>query len=140
VLAVLDTNHFRALVEVGPPGKRLQALIRKYNAHVFACIPAVEETLRGWLAVINSRTAGDAQVDAYFELQRSIEITTQFTILPFTRAASAVFHRLRTRHRRTGTMDLKIAAICLAHDMTLLTQNLRDFADIEGLRIKNWLD
>lgn len=34
-------------------------------------------------------------------------------------------------------MDLKIAAICLAHDAMLLTRNVADFS---GLRVENWLD
>jgi predicted nucleic acid-binding protein len=37
-------------------------------------------------------------------------------------------------------MDLKIAAICLAHDSMLLTRNLSDFDGIPGLRVENWLD
>jgi tRNA(fMet)-specific endonuclease VapC len=37
-------------------------------------------------------------------------------------------------------MDLKIASIALAHDATLLTRNTRDFAQVPGLRIENWLD
>jgi len=37
-------------------------------------------------------------------------------------------------------MDLKIAAICLAHDATLLTRNVADFQNIPGLRVENWLD
>jgi tRNA(fMet)-specific endonuclease VapC len=37
-------------------------------------------------------------------------------------------------------MDLKIAAICLAHDATLLSRNLRDFEKVPDLRTENWLD
>jgi len=37
-------------------------------------------------------------------------------------------------------MDLKIAAICIAHDATLLTRNVRDFEAIPGLRVENWVD
>jgi tRNA(fMet)-specific endonuclease VapC len=35
-------------------------------------------------------------------------------------------------------MDLKIAAIALANDATLLTRNLSDFRKIPGLRIEDW--
>ncbi|MFN0078159.1 MAG: type II toxin-antitoxin system VapC family toxin [Prosthecobacter sp.] len=37
-------------------------------------------------------------------------------------------------------MDLKIAAICLAHDAMLLTRNLSDFDQIPGLRVENRLE
>jgi tRNA(fMet)-specific endonuclease VapC len=37
-------------------------------------------------------------------------------------------------------MDLKIAAICLAHDALLLTRNLVDFRRVPGLRVEDWLE
>jgi tRNA(fMet)-specific endonuclease VapC len=35
-------------------------------------------------------------------------------------------------------MDLKIAAIALAHTATLVTRNTRDFEKIAGLKIEDW--
>ena len=35
--------------------------------------------------------------------------------------------------------DLQIAAICLAHDLTLVTGNVRHFERVPGLRVENWL-
>ena len=41
----------------------------------------------------------------------------------------------------SGTVALTTsAAICLAHDATLLTRNVADFENIVGLRVENWLD
>ena len=37
-------------------------------------------------------------------------------------------------------MDLKIAAIALAHDTLLLSANLRDFQQIPNLRVANWIN
>lgn len=58
VTVVLDTNHFREPVEVGAAGRRLLARIDERNADVFACIVSVEEMVRGWLALLNSREPG----------------------------------------------------------------------------------
>jgi tRNA(fMet)-specific endonuclease VapC len=35
-------------------------------------------------------------------------------------------------------MDLKIAAIALSHQATLLTHNLKDFGQIENLHVEDW--
>jgi tRNA(fMet)-specific endonuclease VapC len=36
-------------------------------------------------------------------------------------------------------MDLMIAATSIEHDLTLVTHNTQDFADIPGLRMVDWL-
>jgi tRNA(fMet)-specific endonuclease VapC len=41
---------------------------------------------------------------------------------------------------QSGTQDLKIASICLAHDATVLTRNEIDFNKVPGLSVENWLD
>ncbi|NUQ61540.1 MAG: hypothetical protein HUU20_03565 [Pirellulales bacterium] len=38
-----------------------------------------------------------------------------------------------------GTLDLKIASIALEHGATLLSANTRDFDQVPGLRVENWL-
>ena len=37
-----------------------------------------------------------------------------------------------------GTIDLKIAAIVLANDATLLRRNLSDFRKVPGLKVEDW--
>ncbi|MGY2732450.1 PIN domain-containing protein [Sphingomonas sp. UYP23] len=39
---------------------------------------------------------------------------------------------------KRGSFDRLIAAHALALDLTLVTNNERDFADIPGLRVENW--
>jgi len=62
------------------------------------------------------------------------------SLLPFDADAAAKFKSLQRLRLRAGTMDVKIAAICLTHDLTLLTRNVRDFDGIPSLRIDNWVD
>lgn len=140
MVAVLDTNHFTEFANATAAGKRLKARIQQRNADVFSCIVAAEESLRGWLSLVSRGTAGLEQVDAYARLLECIETLNRFTILAFDREAALGFHRLRKEHPRAGAMDIKIAAICLAHDAMLLTRNVEDFAGIAGLRVENWLD
>jgi predicted nucleic acid-binding protein len=57
------------------------------------------------------------------------------------RDISAIFGRERARLRRLGNLiadlDILIAASALRHDLTLLTNNRRDFERIEGLTIES---
>ena len=39
---------------------------------------------------------------------------------------------------RIGTMDLKIAAITIANNATLLSRNLKDFNKVTGLEVEDW--
>ena len=140
MFVVLDANHFTEFANATVYGKRLMARIKKKQADVFSCIVAAEESLRGWLAFVRGRTNGLNQLEPYARLLACIETLNKFTILPFDQEAALTFHRLQKEQPRTGTMDLKIAAICLAHDAMLLTRNLSDFQHIPGLRVENWLD
>ncbi|WP_375395966.1 type II toxin-antitoxin system VapC family toxin [uncultured Sphingomonas sp.] len=55
--------------------------------------------------------------------------------LPFDMVAAAAFVALPFRR---GKLDRWIAAHALSLDLTLVTNNERDFADIPDLRIENW--
>ena len=140
MFVVLDTNHYNALTEDSSLGRNAQRRIEASGMDVFISIITVQEITQGWLALINRRKSGRDQVHAYLRFQRSIETINRLTILSFDNAAADVFESLRAQRMRVGTMDLKIAAICLAHDAVLLTQNVVDFRMAPGLRVENWLD
>ena len=55
--------------------------------------------------------------------------------LPFDRDAAQAYARLPFRRAR---FDRLIAAHALALDLTLVTNNGRDFADVPGLKVENW--
>ena len=64
----------------------------------------------------------------------------QFPIIDINDGAADHFERLRTAKgmRKIGRADLLIACITLAHDATLVTRNVKDFAKIPNLKIENW--
>ena len=140
MFAVLDTNHFRELAENSGIAQRLKRRLGEQDAEVFTCIVAVEETIQGWLALLHRQRPGRTQLATYARLQLGLESLLKLPILPLDADAAEVFHRLQTERIRIGTMDLKIAAICIAHHATLLTRNLVDFEKVPGLRVENWLD
>ena len=100
----------------------------------------IEESLRGWLAEINRRRNVLDQIVPYDRLVKLIKFFACFPILGFDEQAAPEFSRLRKQKIRIGTMDLKIAAIALVNDALLLSANLRDFRQVPGLRVENWLE
>jgi len=60
---------------------------------------------------------------------------------PFDGAAAAVYGptRLATRERQRDALDKLIASHALSLDVTLVTNNLADFAAYPGLHLENWV-
>jgi tRNA(fMet)-specific endonuclease VapC len=71
-------------------------------------------------------------------LERHLQAFCAIPVLGFSDAAAIEFANLRKQHRRTGTMDLKIAAITLTQNAMLLTRNSSDFRGIARLRFEDW--
>jgi len=132
MLAVVDTNHLSALERDAHLPLRFEERRHAAGYEVFTTIITVQEITKGWLALLNRKTAPSQLVLHYQRFQRSYEALRDWDILPFDQEAVAKMAALSPHRLRTGTMDLKIAAICLAHDA--------DFQDIPGLRVENWLD
>ena len=59
-------------------------------------------------------------------------------ILPLDATAIRRFRRLRKSHRRIGTNDLKIAATVVENSAILITRNVVDFQEIDGLVCEHW--
>ena len=139
-MLVLDTDHMSELEVRSAPGLRLLTRLSADREDAVITAVTVEEHLRGWLAEIRSRTKPRDQMRAYARLVRTVESQAKWTILPWDEDAVRIFEGLVKRRIRIGTQDLKIAAITLAHDATLLTRNTGDFAQVPGLKFENWLD
>lgn len=60
-------------------------------------------------------------------------------VLPFDESAAEVFGAIRqTAFRPRTSFDQLIAAQALSRNLILVTNNGRDFANVNGLRIENW--
>lgn len=97
--------------------------------------------MRGWLAYLNKVSAKKDNADLITGYDRLHELLKDFstrTVLDFDEAAHERYTYMRKTVRRIAAMDLRIAAIVLAHDATLLTRNTRDFEKVPGLKIEDW--
>jgi tRNA(fMet)-specific endonuclease VapC len=140
VFVVLDANHFSELVYDSARSAKLQQSFLTKQAQVFTTIITSQESAEGWFALIKRAPEVRSQVPAYTQYQHSLLLLQKLGMLPFDDESATRFEALQNLRLRIGTMDLKIASICLAHDATLLTRNLVDFRRVPGLRVENWLD
>jgi tRNA(fMet)-specific endonuclease VapC len=71
------------------------------------------------------------------------ELKKDVGILPYDERCAEEFGKLRGIFKRRGIVanpvDLQIASVALAHDLTLVTNNTADFQSIPGLRLEDWL-
>ena len=77
-------------------------------------------------------------------LARQRVFLDQFISFPFDDRSAEFYASIRATLAARGTPigpnDLLIAAIARAHNLTLVTANVREFGRIEGLQIENWED
>ena len=79
--------------------------------------------------------------------QRNLSALESFiaplTVVDFTLDAAKKAAKIRNYLQKQGTpigaYDIQIAAIALSLNMTLLTNNIREFERVKGLKLENWV-
>ena len=139
MLYILDTD-IQSLLEFDSPDARLlkDRLAHVPDGDIAGTIISCEERLRGWLAFLAQNRSLEQQIETYVYLQRLITSFQALRILPFDTSAATELRRLQAMKPRLSTMDLKIAAIALSNNATLVTRNLVHFGKIPGLRAEDW--
>jgi len=133
---LLDTDHV-SLEERGHP--RVIARVRAESPDSLAVsIVTVEEVIRGRMARLGRRLPASKLVQAYANFQRAVLFFRSGNIIAFDLDSERKFQELRALRLRIGTLDLRIAATTLVHDLTLVTRNHKDFSRVPGLRIEDW--
>lgn len=141
-MILLDTDHLTVLTNRRATGHRLfvKRLSESPDQRIAIPIVSVEEQCRGWLAKIHRLPQPIVQVSAYQDFQDLFELLRGWELIPFSRAAAMQLLELKTARIRVGTNDLKIGSIALVNEALLLSANLRDFEQIPGLLVENWLE
>lgn len=71
------------------------------------------------------------------------DLLQEVSILDFDAICAETFGKLRggmmQKGLRVPVADLMIAAVAMAHDLTLVTHNTVDYQNIPGLRLDDWL-
>jgi tRNA(fMet)-specific endonuclease VapC len=122
-----------------PEAQRLRfRLARLKPEEIITTIITFEEQMRGWMSFLSQARLLSQQVKAYRRLKGVLDRYLNITVLEFDEAAAVEFERLKQSRLRIGAMDLKIAAIALAHNATVLTRNVKDFSRAPGLQVEDW--
>lgn len=116
--------------------QRLQTIdVRK----IATTIVNFEEQAQGWTAFVRKTGRKMSEIiDGYTKMKRQLKLYCKTLILDFDEVAAAKFQELRKSYRRLGANDLKIAAITIVNNGTLITDNVRDFRQIKDLKFEDW--
>jgi tRNA(fMet)-specific endonuclease VapC len=104
-------------------------------------VVTVEELLRGRLSKVRAaqgRREAAALVSAYGWLAETVEALAKVVILRDSPLAEAQVRAWREANVKVKPNDLRIAAIAVAAQATLVTRNRQDFALVPRLRVEFW--
>ncbi len=140
-MIILDTDHVSILQHADSEvaGTLQERLAHSPGGDVATTAITLEEQSRSWLSLINRYADVRRQVTYYDRFVATFRFFAKWRVVPFDDAAAVRFQELRSARIRIGSTDLKIAAICLVNDATLLSRNLTDFRQVPGVRVEDWL-
>ncbi len=128
---LLDTNVVSDLIR-NPQGRVTEHIRRVGEAQVYTSIIVAAELRYGATKKGSPRLA--SQLEA---------VLGALDVLPFEAPADAAYGHIRTQleqaGRPIGGNDLLVAAQTIALGYTIVSDNEREFARIEGLPRENWL-
>jgi tRNA(fMet)-specific endonuclease VapC len=137
-MIVMDTDILTLVDNGTPEGIIVRGRMDADGRPQAVTITTAEEKLRGRLLACHRATDPDDYIQATIKLRKTIADLQDRRILDFDDRAADQFRSLKSQRIRIGTMDLRIAAIVLAHDGLLISRNLKDFRKVPNLRVEDW--
>jgi tRNA(fMet)-specific endonuclease VapC len=133
---LLDTNVLSEAIRA-VPSPSVMAHLTRHRSELAIGAPVWHELRFGWL-----RMADGQRKDA---IGRYIQdVVASLPVLPYDAAAARIHAQLRVNRDALGKplpfVDGQIAAIAIAHGLTLVTRNAKDFTDLPGLNMANWFE
>jgi tRNA(fMet)-specific endonuclease VapC len=127
---MLDTDTFSYVLRRDGDARRM--LLRHRPSDV--CISAITLAELRYGAAVKSSEKLHLLIDA---------LIRDLAVLPFDQDCAVhyanVANDLRWRGMPIGELDTLIAAHALALDLTLVTNNIKHFERVRGLKLENWL-
>jgi tRNA(fMet)-specific endonuclease VapC len=133
---ILDTDHVSLILR---DSSGISAIAQQYSCAV--TIITVQELFNGWTGRINTAALTELP-GLYNKLWSTMTYLQTVEILDFTLEADACLRRLMRDNpllrKNRLQKDMRIAAIALSLDATVVTRNKKDFELVPGLTIVDW--
>lgn len=134
---ILDTDHVSLILSSHP-----QVVAQAAQHQVAVTIVTVQELFNGWVGKINDPSLVNQLPKLYSKLFTTVKYLQTVEILDFTPEADRCLKQLLRDHpylrKNRLQKDMRIAAIALSLNATVVTRNQRDFEQVIGLTIANW--
>jgi tRNA(fMet)-specific endonuclease VapC len=138
-LYILDTDHISLWLENSPA---VSSKIAELETDLAITIITVQELFNGWIGRLNDPAQANQQVMLYAKLSKVIALLKEIKVLDLDETADLRFRQLLTNHpnlRKSRLQkDMRIAAITLSLNATVITRNRRDFEQVPELAIADW--
>ena len=128
---LLDTNSWIHYLK--NPSSKIEVKLKSLSpSDVATCSIVVSELLHG--------------AEKYGNTKKRVALVyttlAPFVSLPFDDQDAATYAKLRDSLEKAGNIigpyDLQIAAICLRHGLTVVTNNVGEFSRVSGLPVEDW--
>lgn len=130
-MVMLDTNICIYIIKQKPPEVLKRFLEYQVGDITISAVTLAE--LRNGVAKSRYRGKNAKALD---------EFILPLEVLPFDEDATKSYGEIRAALEKAGTpigsMDLMIAAHAASLDMTLVTNNTREFSRVSGLKVADW--
>jgi tRNA(fMet)-specific endonuclease VapC len=136
---ILDTDHISLFL-----GNYLSVRDRvlQFKADCSITVISVQEIFNGWVGQLNRVENETYKIEIYQRLHLTTQFIQQISVLNYDRAASPQYQQIIIAKpilaKRRLEKDMRIAAIALAHDATIVTRNQRDFEQVPQLVVEDW--
>lgn len=130
---LLDTNIISKFIR---GDKNIDLNLQRHSKESLSTCTIVKAELFFGVEIHPSPRIGDILRNQYFNL------LAVMTVRDFDDASAEVFARIKAILKKAGTpiedMDLLIASIAIANNLTLVTNNTKHFEKISGLNLADW--
>ena len=132
MLFLLDTNICSYIIKKNPT--RVFDKFKQYGTEDIAVSSLTLAEMQYGVAKSKYRQKAQRALD---------EFMRPLTVLDFTADAAVAYGEIRARLTREGRliggMDMLIAAQAISANVTLVSNNMREFSRVPGLLIENWV-